>query len=84
MSEEFDRKDYDFSDFDFMEELRKLRGGNGARYICVQSREPTNKKSEAYQAGYNTISEIAKERLRRAGKKIKEKYPHVDTGFQVW
>ena len=84
MSDDFDRKDYDFSDFDFMEELRKLRGGNGARYICVQSREPTNPKSTAYEAGYQTISEITKERLRRAGKKIKEKYPHVDTGFQVW
>ena len=84
MFDDFDRKDCDFSDFDFMEELRKLRGGNGARYICVQSRAPTSGKTEAYQTGYQTISEITKERLRRAGKKIKEKAPHVDTGFQVW
>ena len=70
MSDDFDRKDCDFSDFDFMEELRKLRGGNGARYICVQSRAQTPAKGEAYQRGYQTISEITKERLRRAGKKI--------------
>ena len=54
MSDDFDRKDYDFSDFDFMEELQKLRGGNNVRYICVQSRAPTCRKSEAYQHGYQT------------------------------
>ncbi len=40
------------------------------RYIQIQLPEPTNKKSEASIAGYETISEIGKERIRRAGEKI--------------
>lgn len=44
-------------------------GGN-RKYICVQLPEPTPEDSEARKAGYNTIPEIAKERIRRAGKKI--------------
>lgn len=46
-------------------------GGN-RKYICVQIPEPTPEDSEARKAGYNTIPEIAKERIRRAGKKIVE------------
>lgn len=76
------------ADFDYFEHIRdairKEGLKQGARFITVQSREPTHLKSEAFKAGYNTISEITKERLRRAGRKIKEQYPHVDTGFQVW
>lgn len=46
---------------------------NGNRkFIMVQLPESTDKKSEAYKAGYKNICEIAKERIRRAGKKIKE------------
>lgn len=41
--------------------------------ISVQLPELTDEKSEAYKAGYNTIADISKERIRRAGKKIKEK-----------
>lgn len=40
--------------------------------ISVQLPEPTDEKSEAYKAGYKTIAEIGKERIRRAGKKIKK------------
>ena len=47
------------------------QGGN-RKYICVQLPELTDEKSEAYKAGYKTIAEISKERIRRAGKKIKE------------
>lgn len=52
---------------------------NGNRkFIMVQLPEPTDKKSEAYKAGYENIAEIGKERIRRAGEKIKaelkEKY----------
>lgn len=52
---------------------------NGDRkYIMVQLPEATDKKSEAYKAGYENIAEIAKERIRRAGEKVKtelkEKY----------
>lgn len=45
--------------------------GGERKFICVQLPEPTDKKSEAYKAGYKTISEITKERIRRAGEKIK-------------
>jgi adenine-specific DNA-methyltransferase len=46
---------------------------NGSRkFIMVQLPEKTNEESEAFKAGYKTISEIGKERIRRAGKKIKE------------
>jgi adenine-specific DNA-methyltransferase len=59
---------------------------NGHRkYICVQLPEVTPKDSPARKAGYDTIPEIGKERIRRAGKKIKEEHPdwNGDTGFRV-
>lgn len=46
--------------------------GGKRKYICVQIPEPTPEGSEARKAGYTTIPEIAKERIRRAGKKILE------------
>lgn len=49
--------------------------------------EETPENSDAREAGYNTIPEIAKERIRRAGKKIKEEHPEakdLDTGFRVF
>lgn len=52
-------------------QLNKEDGGN-RKYICVQLPELCDEKSEAYKAGYKTIAEIAKERIRRAGKKIRE------------
>ncbi|MBR1808371.1 MAG: hypothetical protein IJ776_03180 [Paludibacteraceae bacterium] len=56
-------------------------------FIMVQVPEKTDEKSEAYKAGYRNICEIGKERIRRAGKKIKEESPlttqHLDTGFRV-
>ena len=59
--------------------------GGKRKYICVQIPEETPKDSEARKAGYNTICEIGKERIRRAGKKIKEenKDKNIDTGFRV-
>lgn len=64
-------------------------GKEGKRkYIMVQLEEETPEKSEARKAGYKTIPEIAKERIRRAGKKILEENPEVadtlDTGFRVF
>lgn len=56
------------------------------KYIMVQLQEETNKDSEAYKAGYKNICEIGKERIRRAGKKIKEEHPEakdLDVGFRV-
>ena len=61
--------------------------GGKRKYIMVQLPEETAKDSEAYKAGYKTICEIGKERIRRAGKKIKEESPlttqDLDTGFRV-
>ena len=60
------------------------------KYIMVQLPEETPEDSEARKAGYNTIPEIAKERIRRAGKKIKEEnkdkegIENLDTGFRVF
>ena len=52
-------------------ELNKEDGGN-RKFICIQMPEKTDTKSEAYKKGYEKISDIGAERLRRAGKRIKE------------
>ena len=50
----------------------------------VQLPEACDPKSEAYKAGYKTIAEIGKERIRRAGQKIKtDNLPDLDIGFRV-
>lgn len=51
-------------------QLNAEDGGN-RQFIMVQLPEPCAEKSEAYKAGYKTIAEIGKERIRRAGAKIK-------------
>lgn len=51
-------------------ELNKEDGGK-RKFICVQLPELCEEKSEAFKAGYKTIADISKERIRRAGKKIK-------------
>ena len=59
---------------------------NGNRkFIMVQLPEETEEKSEAFKAGYKTICEIGKERIRRAAKKIAEENPDAkfDGGFRV-
>lgn len=61
--------------------------GGHRKFIMVQLPESTDEKSEAYKAGYKTICEIGKERIRRAGRKIKEDSPlttqDLDIGFRV-
>ena len=68
-------------------QLNAEDGGN-RKFIMVQLPEETPEDSEAYKAGYKNICEIGKERIRRAGKKIKEEHPEVvdtlDTGFRVF
>ena len=54
-----------------MKQLNAEDGGN-RKYIMVQLPELCSEKSEAYKAGYKNICEIGKERIRRAGAKIKE------------
>lgn len=67
-------------------QLNAEDGGN-RKFIMVQLPELTDEKSEAYKVGYKNICEIGKERIRRAGAKIKEENPlttqNIDTGFRV-
>lgn len=67
-------------------QLNAEDGGN-RKFIVVQFPEITEEKSEAYKAGYKNICEIGKERIRRAGKKIKDESPmttaDLDVGFRV-
>ena len=67
-------------------QLNAEDGGN-RKFIMVQLPELTDEKSEAYKAGYKNICEIGKERIRRAGKKVKEEAglqgQNLDTGFRV-
>lgn len=78
-------------------QLNAEDGGN-RQFICVQLPEVTDEKSEAYKAGYKTICEIGKERIRRAGAKIlseieaenqqiklgEAEKPLPDVGFKVF
>lgn len=59
--------------------------GGHRKFIMVQLPEETDEKSEAYKAGYKNICEIGKERIRRAGKKIKEETgADIDYGFRCF
>ena len=61
--------------------------GGHRKFIMVQLPEPCDETSEAYKAGYKNICEIGKERIRRAGEKIKAESPmttqDLDVGFRV-
>jgi len=67
-------------------QLNAEDGGN-RKFIMVQLPEVTEENSEAYKAGYKNICEIGKERIRRAGQKVKEEAgltaQNLDTGFRV-
>lgn len=61
--------------------------GGSRKFIMVQVPEKTDDRSEAHKAGYNNICDLGKERIRRAGAKIKEENPletmELDVGFRV-
>ena len=61
--------------------------GGQRKFIMVQLPEKCDEKSEAFKAGYKNIAEVSKERIRRAGEKIKQEnalaMPNLDTGFRV-
>jgi len=61
--------------------------GGKRKFIMVQLPEACDEKGEAFKAGYKTIAEIGKERIRRAGRKIKDENaltaPDLDIGFRV-
>ena len=66
--------------------LQNAEDGGKRKFIMVQLPEKCDEKSEAFKAGYKTICDIGKERIRRAGKKIKEENPsanNLDVGFRV-
>ena len=67
-------------------QLNAEDGGN-RKFIMVQLPEKTDEKSETFKAGYKNICEIGKERIRRAGEKIKAEHattaPNLDIGFRV-
>ena len=66
---------------------QNLIDGKNRHFIMVQLPEPCSEDSDAFKAGYKNICEIGKERIRRAGKKIKEENPlttqDLDIGFRV-
>jgi adenine-specific DNA-methyltransferase len=72
-------------------QLNAIDGGT-RKHIQIQLPEPTESKSEAYRNGYRTVADIAKERIRRAGEKIKldyadsikERTNSLDIGFKVF
>ena len=72
-------------------QLNAEDGGN-RKHIMVQLPEPTNEKSEAFKAGYKKISDIARERINRAGEKIKadladklaEREIPLDVGYRTY
>ena len=75
-------------------DLNKEDGGN-RKFIMVQLPEPTDENSEAFKAGYKTIADIGKERIRRVIKRIQEEQkqkkdlfsvdkPKLDLGFKVF
>lgn len=90
----FEAKDFFVLDFfsgsasvaDAVMQLNAVDGGN-RKFIMVQVPEATDEKSVAYKAGYKTICEIGKERIRLSGKKIKNISPlstqELDVGFRV-
>ena len=68
-----------------------VEDGGNRKYIMVQLPELCDESSEAYKAGYKNICEIGKERIRRAGEKIKsdeslplENREKLDIGFKVF
>lgn len=73
----------------FADAVMKLNAEDGGnrKFIMVQLPEVCAETSEAYKAGYKNICEIGKERIRRAGQKIKDESPlttqNLDVGFRV-
>lgn len=60
-----------------------LEDGGNRKYIMVQLPEITDEKSEAFKAGYKNIAEIGKERIRRAGEKIKQEVEEYNSKLKL-
>lgn len=59
--------------------------GSSRRFVMIQLPEEINEKSEAFKAGYKTIADVSRERIRRAGRKIVSEFANgsMDIGFRV-
>lgn len=59
--------------------------GSSRRFVMIQLPEEIDDKSDAYKAGYTTIADVSRERIRRAGRKIVSEFANgnIDTGFRV-
>ena len=90
----FDSKDFVVVDFfsgsgSTAEAVLKINSEDGGRrrFITIQLPEPCDNKSDAFKAGYSTIAEIGKERIRRTGSTIGKEESHEgwnkDIGFRV-
>ena len=77
---------FDFSSFSQRRPRRKEPKRETGRRRFIMVSEPTDERSAAYAAGYTNISEIGKERIRRAGDLLRAKYecPELDIGFRVY
>ncbi len=60
-----------------------IETGKNRPFICVQLPEKTKPDSEEFKAGFKTISDIAKERIRRAGEKLRKLHPGRDNDFGI-
>lgn len=59
--------------------------GKKRKFICVQLPEPLSSSTEGFKSGFKSIADITKERIRRAGEKIKsEQKSDIDIGFKVF
>ena len=67
---------------------QNLEDGGNRKFILVQIPEATAPRSDGARAGFQTICEIGRERIRRAGEKIREEHPlaagELDLGFRVY
>lgn len=63
---------------------QNIKDGGNRKFVLIQLPEATDEKSEAYKAGYKTIAEIGKERIRRVIKGYGEKPEPIDVGFKVF
>lgn len=62
---------------------QNIADAGARRFILVQLPEPTTESSDAYKAGYRSIADIARERLRRAGAQLKQKAAAINTDLDI-
>lgn len=61
-----------------------LEDNGNRQFIMIQNAEECHKKSQTYKSGFNTISEVGIERIKKAGKILKEQCNNLDIGFKYY